>query len=109
MPSSRASRSKARRTVPPPDVAARVPRASRAGWVWGAALACVTLLVYANSLKGPFVFDDLLSVVENASIRDLSRPGAVLQPERELPTAGRPLVNLSFALNYAVGGLGVTG
>ena len=33
----------------------------------------------------------------------------MLAPERELPTAGRPLVNLSFAINYAVGGLDVRG
>src|SRR5206468_3019554 len=29
--------------------------------------------------------------------------------ERELPTAGRPLVNVSFAINYALGGLNVVG
>ena len=33
----------------------------------------------------------------------------VLFPRRELPTAGRPLVNLSFAVNYALGGLNVGG
>jgi tetratricopeptide (TPR) repeat protein len=32
-----------------------------------------------------------------------------LFPERELPTAGRPLVNLSFAVNFAVGGTDVRG
>ena len=74
-----------------------------------APFSCWPRSPYANSLRGPFVFDDLLSVVENLSIRDLSRIGDVLRSERELPTAGRPLVNLSFALNYAVGGLSVTG
>ena len=33
----------------------------------------------------------------------------MLTPRRELPTAGRPLVNLSFAINYAFGGLDVRG
>jgi hypothetical protein len=33
----------------------------------------------------------------------------VLFPRRELPTAGRPLVNFSFAVNYALGGLDVRG
>ncbi len=28
----------------------------------------------------------------------------MLSPERELPTAGRPFVNLTFAINYALGG-----
>jgi hypothetical protein len=55
------------------------------------------------------VFDDQLSVVENFSIRDWRQPGALFVPERELPVAGRPLVNLSFAWNYAVGGLDVFG
>src|SRR5262249_22313291 len=32
-----------------------------------------------------------------------------LQPPRETPVAGRPLVNLSFAINYAIGGLNETG
>ena len=70
-------------------------------------LACI--LAYANSLSGPFIFDDRLAIVENPQIREWWKLGTVLSPERELPTAGRPLVNLSFALNYAVGGLRVTG
>jgi protein O-mannosyl-transferase len=96
------SRSKTRPAPPAPGV-------PRAVWALGAAIAAAGVLVYANSLRGPFVFDDLLSVVENQSIRDWSRVGDVLSPERELPTAGRPLVNFSFALNYAVGGLNVAG
>jgi tetratricopeptide (TPR) repeat protein len=62
-------------------------------------------VVYGNSLSGPFIFDDLLSVIENLQIRQWWRLGAVLNPERELPVAGRPLVNLSFAINYALTGL----
>jgi hypothetical protein len=33
----------------------------------------------------------------------------VLAPQRDSAVAGRPLVSLSFAINYAVGGLDVTG
>ena len=62
-------------------------------------------LAYANTLRNPFVFDDDITVGENAQIRDLSDLQAVLSPERELPTAGRPVVNLTFAINYALGGL----
>jgi hypothetical protein len=65
-------------------------------------------LAYANSLSGPFIFDDDATVVENTSIRDL-RSNAVFFPEREVPTAGRPIVNLSFALNHAIGGTNVRG
>jgi hypothetical protein len=67
------------------------------------------LLVYANSLAGPFVADDLLSIVDNAQIRDGWRLSSLLFPARELPVAGRPVVNASFALNYALGGLDVGG
>jgi len=101
MRSSRASRSKARST---PSIPERRP----AGWAF-AAIACAGFLAYSNSLTGPFVFDDLAAIVDNQSIHEWWRFGDILFPERELPTAGRPLVNLSFGLNYAVGGLNVTG
>jgi protein O-mannosyl-transferase len=85
------------------------PAPPRGIW-WRAALIVVAgLLAYSNSLSGPFILDDQVSIVENSPIRDLSRLGEVLAPERELPTAGRPLVNLSFALNYAAGGVRVLG
>jgi len=67
------------------------------------------VLVYSNSLSGPFVYDDQLSIVENRYIRQLSSPSRLFFPERELPVAGRPLVNVSFAINYAIGGLEVRG
>src|SRR6478735_922131 len=72
--------------------------------VWRLGLiALVALIAYANSVGGPFVFDDRATVLENASIRDLTAL-QVFTPHREIPTAGRPLVNLSHALNYAVNG-----
>jgi protein O-mannosyl-transferase len=74
-------------------------------------LCCLTLLVaaiYANSLRGPFVFDDIAAIVENPTIRSL---GAALRPPAEdgVTVGGRPLLNFTFALNYAVGGLDVFG
>lgn len=67
-------------------------------------------LVYSNSLDAPFVFDDAPAIVDNASIRDLRSPALVLAPPATAGSAaGRPLVNLSFALNYAVGGLAPRG
>ena len=53
--------------------------------------------------------DDLLSIEQNEYIREWRNLETVLFPQRELPTAGRPLVNLSFAVNYAIGGLNVRG
>lgn len=65
-------------------------------------------LAYLNSLVNPFVLDDEGTVLENEQIRTLWSAG-VLAPERELPVAGRPVVNVTFALNYAIGGLDVVG
>ena len=64
-------------------------------------------LAYANSLSGPFLFDDDRSIVSNEAIRQLWPPAVPLSPPDETPVARRPLVNLSFALNYAVSGLEV--
>jgi tetratricopeptide (TPR) repeat protein len=94
------------RTSSPP-----APGGTARAWIlWHAlALAAVTLIVYANALSGPFVRDDVVAIVENTSIRSLADLTSVFTPERELPVAGRPLVNLSLALNYAAGGLSVRG
>jgi Flp pilus assembly protein TadD len=76
---------------------------------WRAAvLAVAVVATYANSFHGPFVLDDQASVVQNADIRDLGKPGRVLSPRPNSPVAGRPLANLSFAIDFAIGGLDVT-
>jgi tetratricopeptide (TPR) repeat protein len=82
-------------------------RSSRTWWVIPI-IALAGALVYGGSLSYPFIFDDQVSIVTNTSIRDLWSP-RVLTPDREVPTAGRPLVNLAHALNYAAGGLDPSG
>lgn len=64
------------------------------------------LLAYANSFAGPFVFDDLPAIPDNPSIRRLWPLGPVLRPDVDggLTISGRPLVNLSLAINHAWGG-----
>ncbi len=81
-------------------------RARWAAWIRFGALtiAAAGVLAYANSFRGPFVFDDTESIVQNRHIRHLASL-QVLSPERENPLAGRPLANISFAVNYALGGL----
>lgn len=75
-----------------------------------AALALAAIAVYANTLQVPFFFDDRLAIIENPTIRDLSDLGQVLSPPANGSGAsGRPLVNLSLALNYAAGGTSVAG
>jgi hypothetical protein len=84
------------------------PRSTIRVWWCTVALAFAGACTYINTLSNPFVFDDHATVVENEQIRDLSSP-QVLLPERELPVAGRPVTNLSFALNYALGRFDVRG
>ena len=82
----------------------------RAQWAWPVLLAA-GLFVYANSLQGVFVYDDLPSIVENGDLRqvfDRSQWGTWSSaPHSSID--GRPLVRLSLALNYAYGGLTVGG
>jgi len=76
----------------------------RRRWAWIAALVAAGVVSYFNALNGPFIFDDVGAVVQNSSIRQLSTAGP-LSPPANTSVAGRPLVNLSFALNYAAVGL----
>ena len=73
-------------------------------WAGGAIVAAV-LAAYANSVSAPFVFDDQLSIVENPTIRQFSLAALVPPSGQGLTVEGRPLLNLSLALNYAISGL----
>jgi hypothetical protein len=73
-------------------------------------LLALISFVYANSLRVPFIFDDRFAVVRNESIRDLGDWPRVLLPDAYTAgAAGRPVVNLTFAINYALHGLDVRG
>jgi tetratricopeptide (TPR) repeat protein len=74
-------------------------------------LIFAALWAYGGSFAAPFFFDDQPAIVDNPSIRQLSDLGRVLSPPANegSSVAGRPLVNLSFAFNYAWGGLDVRG
>src|SRR4051812_4596324 len=71
-------------------------------------IVVVGAIVFANALHAPLVLDDYESISANRQIRDLTSLDVFL-PERELPVAGRPLANLTLALNYAAAGEGVEG
>lgn len=76
----------------------------------GALLVAAVCLAYHGILSYPFYFDDVPAIVDNPTIRNLSRLGEVLSPPANgTAVTGRPLVNLSFALNYALGGLAPAG
>ncbi|MGA2604929.1 MAG: hypothetical protein ABSG14_11940 [Verrucomicrobiia bacterium] len=63
---------------------------------------------YHNSFRGPFIFDDA-SILENPHIRQLWPIWDVMSAPPDLTVNGRPIVCLSLALNYALGGLNVWG
>ena len=79
--------------------------------IWAAVglLVAAVFAAYANTFHGPFIFDDAPSIVENQSIRHLGSPQVLAAPPDAITTTGRPVVNLSLAINYAIGGLAVEG
>lgn len=74
-----------------------------------AGIVGVCLLAYANSFPGAFFFDDESAILRNTSLRNLSAWKVVLSPPQQAGIGGRPLANLAFALNYAVGGYAPVG
>lgn len=82
---------------------------SRGAAVRWAALALVLAVaaVYANSFRGAFVFDDIPAIRENPTLRHPADLGSILAPpgDQAGTVGGRPLVNLSLALNFAISGL----
>lgn len=80
------------------------------------AVAILSGLVYSNTFSVPFVFDDVLTIVENPFVRDLSLSAdsgrAVLSTEHgvlRVLVSLRPIGNLTFALNYALHGFELWG
>ena len=74
-------------------------------------LGVAVVAVYYPAADGPFVFDDAGTIVDNPSIRQLwplvgsdESPGPFAAPATTA-VHGRPLVNLSLAVNYKFGGL----
>jgi protein O-mannosyl-transferase len=70
-------------------------------------IVLAAMAVYSNSFQCPFVFDDTHDIVDNPSIKHLwpIRDVFVVQSNGRAALHGRPVVNLSLALNYAAGGL----
>ena len=63
------------------------------------------LLAYSNTFRVPFIFDDQNAIVRNLHIRSLWPPWDAMITQAQTPVAGRPIVNLSLAINYAISGL----
>jgi Tfp pilus assembly protein PilF len=78
-------------------------------WYYPALLTLAVCLVYANSLEGIFVHDDLPSIVANEDVRSIVHPSmwGTWSSSPHSSIDARPLVRLSLALNFAWGGLEV--
>ncbi len=73
----------------------------RPGWLY-VVLALVAILgAYSNTFHSPFVFDDEVNILKNASIE---RIGSAFSAPAHSGVAGRPLSNLLFAVNYSISG-----
>src|SRR5271157_4176321 len=73
-----------------------------------ALMVFAAVAAYHNSLHGPFIFDDALSIVENPDIRHLATTLRE-NPETGATLVGRPMLRLSLWINYALGGYEVRG
>jgi tetratricopeptide (TPR) repeat protein len=78
-------------------------------WLAGLGLTLAVILAYSGTLQSPFVYDDTLAIQENPTIRRLWPLSDVLWPQDEggLTVSGRPVLNLSFAVNHAISGTNV--
>jgi tetratricopeptide (TPR) repeat protein len=65
-------------------------------------LATLAAWVYSNSFSGVLVLDDIRAIARNPTIRTLWPLSTPLRPPTASTVAGRPVANLSFALNYAL-------
>jgi tetratricopeptide (TPR) repeat protein len=93
----------------------RGARSDAPAWLAAVVLAIAVGLVYSWFLNVPLIFDDDTTIGTNDSIHSLwplvgttEHPGP-LRTARGGPVSGRPLVSLSFALNYYFGELSPTG
>jgi tetratricopeptide (TPR) repeat protein len=78
--------------------------------VWAAcgAIVLAGLLAYQDSYHAPFAFDDVGSIQNNPTIQRLWPIWDALNPPNGSRTvSGRPVLNLSFAVNYAISGTDV--
>ena len=74
-------------------------------------LIAAVCLVYYPAMRGPFIFDDTSTIIDNRSIRQLwplvgsGKSTGPLNPPKATAVDGRPLVNLSLAVSYHFGGV----
>src|ERR1039458_3181836 len=77
-------------------------------WWMPVVLALLCAAAYHNTFHVPFIFDDLASIRQNPAIRRLWPLSGVIASDLPM-LVGRPLISLSLAVNYAIGGYDVMG
>ncbi|MCC7011550.1 MAG: hypothetical protein IT454_03220 [Planctomycetes bacterium] len=73
------------------------------------AILLVAWLAYSNGAAGVFVFDDHTDITDNVAIRQPWPPWRVIVDQGQSGVSGRPLVALSYALNYEACGYSTAG
>ena len=73
-------------------------------WLAVTCLVVGVVLAYWNSLGAPFLFDDTGAVLQNPTIRRLASLATLSPPTDGSTTTNRPIVNFSYAINYAISG-----
>jgi len=83
-----------------------LPKARQPGWVVPACAGLIVLAAlgaYHNSFSGTFLLDDIPAILDNPTIERLWPISEALRPPSGGYTvSGRPLLNLSLAIDYAL-------
>ena len=79
----------------------------RLTWPVALIILIAGLAAYSNSFHGEFVFDDAGSIAQNATLDSFKE--ALAPPKGAETVSGRPILNLSLAINYRLHGVEVTG
>jgi tetratricopeptide (TPR) repeat protein len=69
--------------------------------VLGVILAAAAAAAYCRTFAVPLLYDDIPSIVDNPSLRHL---GTAFLPPGDSTAGGRPTLNATLALNYAISG-----
>src|SRR3954469_12876600 len=77
-------------------------------WQHPAILIGACLATYWNSLRTPFVLDDVATIANNSNMPTWSRLLG-LSPQNASAVGGRPVAQISLAFNRALGGVDVLG
>lgn len=101
---------KARPAAPSPQPVQTIHTAVSRSWsFWGyGALIALPILLYFNTLGNSFVYDDMPLIVEYSKVQDLSTPWHLFTGQRTGRLTYRAVRTLSYAIDYAVGGMNPT-